>query len=84
MAVLSDSDRLALWMQYMAAASQRRDPLPLSKADLRAAINAADTWADDNASAYNLAIPQPARAALTAKQKAEILMFVIRRRHEVA
>lgn len=84
MAVLSNADRAALWAEFM------RDPARLgngasglTKAQLRAAIDAADDWADANASAYNLALPQPARGALSAKQKAAILMFVIDKRHEV-
>ena len=84
MAVLSNGDRLAVWTQYMAAVAARREAIPITKADLRAAIDAADAWADSNAAEYNTALPQPARGALTAKQKAEMLMFVIRRRWEIA
>ena len=67
----------------MAGASARREPLPLTKADLRAAIDAVDAWAEANAATFNLAIPQPARAALTPRQKAELLATVVRRRWEV-
>lgn len=84
MAVLSNADRLVLWGRFMADLSGRRDPLPLNKADLRAAVDAVDAWADANAAAFNAAIPQPARTLLTAKQKAELLVYVVRRRHEVA
>ena len=84
MAVLSDANRYALWGQYMSDASARRDALPLSKADLRAAVNAVDAWVDANAAVFNLAIPQPARSALTAKQKADLLRYVVGRRWEVA
>ena len=84
MAVLSDADRLSVAAQQMSDASARRDPIPITKADLRAAINAIDTWVSDNAAAFNSAIPQPARGALTAKMKAELLLYVVRRRYEVA
>jgi hypothetical protein len=85
MAVLSDSDRAALhtsWMQDLS--SSRSSIATLAKAQLRAAIDAADQWADDNASSYNTALPVAARNNLTAKQKAQLLMFVIRRRYEVS
>lgn len=81
MAVLSDPDRAAL------AADFQRTPLHigngaggLTKADLRAAINGADDWADANATAYNSAIPQPARGAMTSKQKTLLLSYVILKR----
>jgi hypothetical protein len=84
MAVLPDNDRQALWAEAMRLMSDLHEPCGITKTDLRAAINAADAWADANAAAYNTAIPQPARAALTSQQKARILMLVIRRRYEVS
>lgn len=65
---------------------QRTSDCPggVTKADLRAAIDAADDWADANASAYNLALPVAARSALTARQKARLLAFVILKRWEAA
>lgn len=80
MAVLSDADRIAVWAEAM----RQGEALGLTKADLRAAVNAIDAWADTNAGAFNTAIPQPARTALTARQKALLLMMVIRRRWEVS
>ena len=49
-----------------------------------AAVDAMDIWANDNAAAFNSAIPQPARGVLSAKQKAWLLFHVIRRRFELA
>lgn len=80
MAVLTDPQRQAVWSAWMREAI---GTISISKADLRAAINAIDVWADDNASEFNLAIPQPARGSLTAKQKAWLLMAVIAKRFEV-
>jgi hypothetical protein len=62
MAVLSESDRAALW-----AAWQREnvEACGITKADLRAAVNAADSWVDAAASSYNSALPLPARTTLT-------------------
>ena len=81
MAVLPDNDRAAVWAKWM----QENVELcgALTKADLRAAVNAADQWSDDNDTSFNTALPQPARGVLTAKQKARLLMEIIRRRFEV-
>lgn len=78
MAVLSDNDRAALWAAYM---QQNLESLTLTKTDLRAAVNAIDTYLNDNASAINTAIPQPARGALSTAQKALLLLFVVQRRY---
>lgn len=56
----------------------------LSAADLRAAINAIDDWADANAAEFNTAIPVAARTALNTKQKTQLLVYVIKRRAELA
>ena len=80
MAILSDADRLEIWAEFMQEISGDGDPIAVTKADLRAAFNALDDWLDDNAASANIAIPQPARNALTSAQKARILMHVIRRR----
>lgn len=77
-----DPDRAKLFADLM------RDntlcPGGISKLEFRAAVDAADTWADTNAASFNAALPQPARAALNARQKAALLMFVIRRRFEIS
>jgi hypothetical protein len=52
----------------------------VTKADLRAAVNALDDFMEANAAAINAAIPQPARSALTAAQKARLLALVVLRR----
>lgn len=80
MAVLSDNDRRLTWAEVM----RRADcPGNLTKADLRAAVDAIDSWIDSNAVSFNNAIPQPARGALTTKQKAALMMLVISKRFEV-
>jgi hypothetical protein len=81
MAVLSENDRALLWAEFMRDRSGARDPLSLTKADLRAAVNAVDDWLNTNAAAMNTAIPQPARGALTTPQKALLLQFVVARRY---
>jgi hypothetical protein len=78
MAVLSDADRRECWADYM---RQPIGPLgALTKADLRAAVDAIDGYLSTNAAAINTAIPQPARGVLTASQKAMLLVAVVRQR----
>lgn len=84
MAVLADAERAALWADLMRDLSSRGEAVGITKADLRAALDAADNWADANGASYNTALPQPARGALSARQKAMLLAFVIRRRWEAA
>lgn len=83
MATLSTQDRQRLRAEYSAEVSGLREALGVSKTDLLSAINAIDQWVDDNAVAFNSALPQPARGALTARQKAHLLTYVVRRRFEV-
>lgn len=80
MAVLSDQDRADLCVAISRDVSDVREALGVSRADLRAALNAADVWADANAASYNAALPLPARTVLTANQKARLLMYVIKQR----
>jgi hypothetical protein len=83
MAVLSSADRLAVEVETNRTPDAVQG-LGITRAQLRAAIDAIDDWVDGNAVAFNNAIPQPARGALSARQKAALLMLVVRRRFEVA
>lgn len=77
MAVLPEADRSAVWAQWMRA---NTETVGVVKSDLRAAVDALDTFLEDNAAAVNAAIPQPARGALTNAQKARLLAYVALRR----
>ena len=77
MAVLIDADRIALWAQWMRL---NTEACSITKADLRAAVNALDDFMDANATAVNTAIPQPARGALSTAQKARLLAYVVTKR----
>lgn len=81
MAVLTDNSRIEVWAEAMRRFSDNHETLGLTKADLRAAVDALDTFLNSNATAINTAIPQPARGALTTAQKARLLMLVIQRRY---
>lgn len=84
MAVLTTAERTALRAALAKELSNERDPLGLLvKADLQAALDATDTWVEDNQASFNAAIPEPAKTELTAQQKARLFMFVVRRRFEL-
>jgi hypothetical protein len=80
MALLLAADRLEVWAEAMRT---NREPIGISKVDLRAAVDAIDQWIEDNTVSFNTAIPLPARTSLTAKQKVLLFVTVLRRRFEV-
>lgn len=77
MAVMNAAERLRVAVQYMREAIC---PGEITKADLQAAIAAADDWVDTNASTFNLALPLAFRTNATPAQKAALLCFVASRR----
>jgi hypothetical protein len=81
MAVLSNADRAAVHALWMHANTDVTGAM--TKAELRLAVNAIDDWVDQNAASLNSAIPQPARGALSARQKAWLLSFVVRKRFDI-
>jgi len=78
MAVLSDQDRADVTQEFMALAA---GPFTITKADIRAAVNALDDWYNTNAAAANAALPQPARAALTTTDKAHMSNLIVSKRY---
>ena len=69
----------------VAAEQQRVPSCPgvLTKAQLRGVVDALDDWWETTgAASANAAIPQPQRAALTALQKYELFMRVLRKKVE--
>jgi len=81
MATLSEPIRLVAWADI-----QRTEDCPggVTKADLKAAIDAADNWVDANAAAFNSALPAAARTGMTARQKARLLLHIVSKRWEVS
>lgn len=83
MAVLDSTARAAIWAEFMREESIDRNSLSLTKAELRAAFDAADDWVETNSASFNSALPQPARGALTTRQKAKLLAAVLAKRYGV-
>lgn len=81
MAVLTVQQRIdcaADWQRNFALG----ETIAVTKVDLKAALDGVDDWVNANAASLNAAIPQPARANLTAAQKARLLVWVVRKRFE--
>jgi hypothetical protein len=79
MAVLSDSDRAAITAEFQRVL-ENIEGLGITKAELRAFFNACDDWAEANATSFNQALPQPARSAMSLKQKSLGLAVTILKR----
>ncbi len=80
MAVLIEADRAELAAEIMRALSMVREPIACLKTEIRAAVDAADTWANSNAAEYNTALPAAFRNAASADQKSRLLELVIIKR----
>lgn len=76
MTVLTNQRRQQLRADWGRAVSFRREAFPLTKAQLDAAIAAADDWVEANAVSFNNALPAAAKTNLNAAQKAELLNMV--------
>ena len=79
MAVLSDQGKFDMWAGIMR--DRTLGSVSINKFQLKDAMIALDAWFDQFAPNINQAIPQPARSALTVKQKALLLMAVIKQRY---
>ncbi len=83
MAVLTDNQREEVWAEIMRLWSRQLMPTSLNKSELRAFVDAVDQWIDDNQASFNSAIPEPAKSALTQKEKVRGFMLVAEKRFEV-
>ena len=80
MAVLNASQRLQAYVEWVRDICFRRSAVYGTKDQMRAVVDAVDTWVDDNQASYNSALPLPFRTSASAQEKSEVLMFVIRKR----
>ncbi len=80
MAVLDDTARTQIWRGLMRYLSGLRESIALNKVELRAAIDATDTWINDNQASFNTALPAAAQSNLTTVQKTLLFCVVAARR----
>lgn len=84
MAKLIAAKRRAIWQRLMEEASADHEVLQLTKTEYRAAVDAIDTWIDNNADAFNASLSPEARANLLPRQKARLFFAVAEARFEEA
>ena len=84
MAELPAEDRLKIWRGIQRHWSQDREPIGISKPELRAAIDATDTWINDNQASFNNALPAAAKDNLTQAQKTLVFCTVALARVSIA
>lgn len=77
MAALPDLDRNRVWRWFM---RRNTESCAFTKTDLRAAVDATDTWLDSNATSFNQALPLAFRTAASLTQKTLLLCYVAMRR----
>lgn len=82
MAALPDADRAEVTADVQRVAEN--PGAPMSKAQLRAVVNALDDWWETTgAASANAAIPQPQRGLMTVRQKAYLFMRVLNEKYKV-
>ena len=76
MAELSTEDLQRIWRGLMRYWSSQHETLAsISKTDLQVAVNATDTWIEDNQVSFNTALPDAFRNNATPTQKT--LLFCV-------
>lgn len=78
MPVMSATERARAAAAYMRERSG--ESMPFTKAQLVAAVAAADDWVEANTAAFNAALPAAFRTSSTVAQKIALLGFVLMRR----
>lgn len=84
MAELSSEDRARVWRGFMRYLSNLREPIALSKSELLAAVDATDTWINNNQASFNSALPSAAQSGLTTTQKTLLFCAVALTRVSIA
>lgn len=80
MAALDDTGRFRVWAHLMRALPSGLAGWPVTKPELRAAVDATDQWIEDNQAAYNAVLPQPFRGSANLTQKTLVFAWVALRR----
>lgn len=77
MALLDAPTRALIGAAIQRVWSAARETCSFTKPELLAAVDAADQWRDDNAAAFNTALPAAFRTKATPAQKALLLCYVV-------
>ncbi len=80
MAALPDADRIEITAKLQRLAQWAALPCSITKAQLKAAIDATDDWIDANQASFNSALPTAARNNLDLTQKTLLFCYVAMKR----
>lgn len=80
---LTTEQRLKVYKKIVNYISKNRIDININKQELKNAVTGIDNWIDTEQVNYNLSIPEPARTELTAKQKTQLFMEILKKRWEV-
>lgn len=80
MAVLDAENRRRIWAHLMRNWDKTLGRIPVTKTELRAAVDATDDWIEANQASFNSALPQPFRGAATTPMKTLLFCYVAMRR----
>lgn len=76
MAALPEPDRVEVTAKLQRLAQWLAISCGITKADLKAAVDATDTWIDSNQTSFNNALPVAARNSLSLTQKTLLFTYV--------
>lgn len=80
MAALSEADRQDVTNRLQRLAQWLAHACGITKAELKAAVDATDTWIDSNQTSFNNALPAAAKNNLNLTQKTILFCYVAMKR----
>ena len=80
MAALPDADRIEITAKLQRLAQWLAIACGITKADLKAAVDATDDWIDSNQASFNNALPTAAKNNLNLTQKTLLFCYVAMKR----
>ena len=83
MALLSESDKDAIFKELEDDLSSENEPVSFGRPDGRLAVDNADQWIEDNFASFNNSLPTAVRNDLLNKWKIRLFNKIIKRRWEV-
>jgi hypothetical protein len=84
MAELDNTQRTQIWRGLMRYWSSKREIVnQITKADLKAAVDATDTWIDSNTTNFNNTLPEVFRTNATQAQKSLLIAAVVLMRYDI-
>lgn len=84
MAIMTEQQRLDNMREWVKKVFvEKGDMATLNTDDIKAAVDATDTWIDNNQVSFNAALPEPFKTNATQEQKTLMLVYVTMKRSGV-